>query len=79
LKEYEAIIRCFGQNPEVYITWCQNVWAISWIKSNKHTYINYFGAVKGELNKINDWSSYRSSWWNRSCCFYTGKKPYSGL
>jgi hypothetical protein len=73
LKEYEAIVRCFGQNPEVYILPDARMFE-KFRKSNQTNYIYYFCAAKGELNKINDRASYRSSWWNRSCCFYTGKE-----
>jgi hypothetical protein len=63
LKEYEAIVRCFGQNPQV-----RHLMPAILQQFYRINYFNLFcfpwDAAKGELNKINDWPSYRSSWWN---------------
>ena len=71
LKEYNALLHCFGQNQEVtkYIPPKEISFYYSYID-----YIIKFimFAVESELYEIHDRSPFRSSWCCGSCCNCTG-------
>lgn len=68
LKEYQALMHCFGQNPEVssftpvlfssIVAFCKMFVQIVGIANP------YYFSVESELHKIHDWAPTWSSW----CC-----------
>lgn len=64
LKEFEAIIRCFGQNTEVIILSTNSIkrLALSFLERI------VFVSAANELYKIYGWSSTWGCWCCGSCC-----------
>jgi len=89
LKEFEALNRCFGQNPQAILYFRilyfrpSNLLLLLFLAKEANFWFSQFSwanvlliciADTSELNEVDDRPSARSCRWNRSCCCYTSKE-----